>query len=120
MQGTNQALTALLIEPDFVQQGPMSVQIRGRANARAAEVDSEIRTFPAVPSVPEEQVAYFKDQRRQLRFRFISNVIGGDYQMGQCLAHVVPADGTILGGITDLRIGPESTGHDQPERSQFT
>jgi len=40
---------------------------------------------------------YFKTQRRELRFRFASNTIGGDYQMGLVLAHLQPADGTVIG-----------------------
>jgi len=38
-----------------------------------------------------------KTQRRELRFRFESNTLGGNYQMGLVLAHVQPGDGTTLG-----------------------
>jgi hypothetical protein len=54
-------------------------------------------TFPDVATTPQEQVIFLKEQRRELRFRFTSNTIGGDYQMGQILAHVQPGDGTTLG-----------------------
>ena len=93
----NKALQVLLVEPDFVQTGDMTVAVHGRANARAPEVDSDPQTFVAEPSTPEEQVVYFKTQRRQLRFRFESNTLGGDYQMGLVLAHLQPGDGTVIG-----------------------
>ena len=59
-------------------------------------------TFPDQSSItiPQEQVVFFKDIRREMRFKFRSNVIGGDYQMGLCLAHVEPADGTLLGAVS--------------------
>ena len=94
---TNKALQVLLMEPDFVQSGDMTVQVRGRANARSPEVDGDIMTLYADPPTPQDQVIYFKTQRRELRFRFESNTIGGDYQMGLTLVHVQPGDGTVIG-----------------------
>lgn len=93
----NKALQVVLLEPDFVQSGPMTVQVRGRANARAQEVNGDVMTIPETASTPQEQVVFFKTQRRELRFRFESNCIGGDYQAGLILAHVQPGDGTVLG-----------------------
>lgn len=97
MSQENRALQVLMLEPDFVQSGDMTVQVTGRANARAPEVNGEIKTIVQTPSIPQQQVIYFKDQRRELRFRFESNVIGGDYQMGICLGHLQPGDGTVIG-----------------------
>ena len=93
----NKALQVVMLEPDFVQSGDMTVQVTGRANARAPEVYSDPVTIEAAPSTPQAQVAFFKTQRRELRFRFESNTLGGDYQMGLVLAHVQPGDGTVLG-----------------------
>jgi len=93
----NNALQVLLLEPDFVQSGPMTVAVHGRANARAPEVESEPMVIPEVASIPQEQVVFFKTQRRELRFRFTSDCLGGDYQMGLILAHLQPGDGTVLG-----------------------
>jgi hypothetical protein len=86
------AIRVAIIEPDFVQSGNMSVQITGRINARAPEVSSEVRFFPAVANTPEEQVVFFKEQRRELRFKFSSNTVGGDYQMGEVIAHIESTD----------------------------
>jgi len=93
----NKALQVLMLEPDFVQSGDMTVQVMGRANARAPEVNGIIMTFVEDPQTPQEQVVFLKTQRRELRFRFESNTLGGDYQMGLVLAHVQPGDGTTLG-----------------------
>lgn len=95
--GINRATQVVCIEPDFVQSGDMTVQVLGRANARSPEVAGAVMTFPATASTPDEQVVFLKTQRRELRFRFESNAINGDYQMGMVLAHVQPGDGTLLG-----------------------
>jgi hypothetical protein len=82
-----------MMEPDFVQSGDMTVQITGRINARAPEVPGPLRTIPAVATEKYEQQVFFKEQRRELRFRFASNTVGGDYQMGQVIIHIEAADG---------------------------
>jgi hypothetical protein len=97
LSGTNKALQVLMIEPDFVQTGDMLVQTSGRANARAAQVYGPEMTFADTATTPQEQVAYMKTQARQLRFKFTSNTLGGDYQMGTVLAHVREGDGTTIG-----------------------
>ena len=93
----NKALQVLMIEPDFVQSGDMTMQVTGRANAKAPEVSTEPHTIYETPPTPQDQVVYFKTQRRELRFRFESNTLGGDYQMGLVLAHIQPGDGTVIG-----------------------
>jgi hypothetical protein len=87
------------IEPDFVQSENMTVQLTGRANAKALEVPGPERTIFADPSTPYEQVVWFKEERRELRFKFTSNTINGNYQMGQIIVHVGEADGSMLGGV---------------------
>ena len=94
---TNKALEVMMLEPDFVQSGPMTVQVMGRANARAPEVNGDVMTIVENPQTPQEQVIYFKTQRRELRFRFESNCVGGNYEMGLVLAHLQPGDGTVIG-----------------------
>jgi hypothetical protein len=93
----NKAIQVLMLEPDFVQSGDMTVAVRGRANARSPEVNGEEKTIFETPQTPQEQVIYFKEQRRELRFRFTSNTIGGNYEMGLILAHTQAGDGTVLG-----------------------
>lgn len=97
VQGRNEYLRITAIEPDFVQSGPMTVQVTGRANARAPEVYSTQFTFPERAAVPHEQVVMLKEQRRELRIRFESNSVYGDYQMGQIIGHMESGDRTVLG-----------------------
>jgi hypothetical protein len=97
VNGENEYLRITTIEPDFVQRGAMTVQVTGRANARAPEVYSTIFTFPESPSTPHEQIVMLKEQRRELRVRFESNEIYGDYQMGQIIGHMSVGDRTVLG-----------------------
>lgn len=88
----NIALRITAVEPDFVQTGPMTVQVRGYINTKAEDIISEAVPFPAVPATPAEQVVKFKEVRRHMRLRFESNDVGGDYQMGKTIAHIGPAD----------------------------
>ena len=97
VQGQNSMMRITAIEPDFIQSGEMQVQVTGRANARAPEVYSAIYRFPDVATTPVEQIVMLKEQRRELRVRFESNAVGGDYQMGQIIAHLEAGDGTMLG-----------------------
>ena len=96
-QGRNEYVRITTIEPDFVQRGPMSVQVTGRANARAPEVVGTVFHFPESASVPHEQIVMLKEQRRELRVRFESNAVYGDYQMGQIIGHIESGDRTVLG-----------------------
>jgi hypothetical protein len=98
-QGKNEYLRITRIEPDFVQNGDMTVQVTGRANARAPEVYSSNFTFvdPNNISEPYQEIVMLKEQRRELRVRFESNEVYGDYQMGQIIGHVSVGDKTVLG-----------------------
>ena len=96
-QGKNEYVRITTIEPDFLQNGPMTVQVTGRANARAPEVYSSEFIFPESAVEPHEQIVMLKEQRRELRVRFESNAVGGDYQMGQIIGHVDSGDRTVLG-----------------------
>ena len=97
VSGNNRYLRCTTIEPDFVQSGPMTVNVTGRANARAPEVKSTTFTFPEKATQTYEQVVMLKEQRRELRVKFESNALYGDYQMGQIIAHFDSGDGTDLG-----------------------
>ena len=96
VQGKSEYVRISAIEPDFIQSGDMNVQVTGRANARAQEVYSSKFTFPDVATQPYEQIVVMKEQRRELRVRFESNAINGDYQMGQIIGHVSAGDKTTL------------------------
>lgn len=94
---SNQSLSVAVLEPDFVQVGDMTVTVTGKANARAPVQESAAKTFPPDNGALDaaEQLVRFKEERRELRFRFDSNTPGGDYQMGQSLAHLLPSDSRL-------------------------
>ena len=96
-QSMNAKVRVTAVEPDFVQSGPMTLQVVGRANARAPEVYSTVFEFPDVASQPYEEIVMLKEQRRELRLTFTSNAIGGDYQMGQIIAQIDTGDHTVMG-----------------------
>lgn len=78
--GDNVWLRLERVEPDFVQEGEMSLQIVGRPYAQEADKVSDPYIFS-----PGTGKIDMKEQRRELRLRFTSNVVGGDYQMGRVL-----------------------------------
>ena len=96
VQGNDARLRITTIEPDFIQSGPMSVQVTGRANPRAPEVLSQQWIFEETATQSYEQIVMMKEMRRELRVRFESNAVGGDYQMGQIIGHIDSGDRTVL------------------------
>jgi hypothetical protein len=74
----------------------MSVQVTGRANPRAPEVLSQQWIFEETATQPYEQIVMMKEMRRELRVRFESNAVGGNYQMGQIIGHIDSGDRTVL------------------------
>ena len=96
VQGNDARLRITIIEPDFIQSGPMSVQVTGRANARAPEVLSQQWIFEETATQSYEQIVMMKEMRRELRVRFESNAVGGNYQMGQIIGHIDSGDRTVL------------------------
>lgn len=74
------ALHVERVELDLVQTGQMELTLGGSVNARAIDVKEPVMTFE-----PTDAFVLFKTERRQLYFKFQSNVVGGDYQMGDTL-----------------------------------
>jgi hypothetical protein len=68
------------VEPDFVQSGPMDLIVTGRPFAQADDKQSDPYTF-----FPDTHKIDMREQRREMRLRFISNVEGGDYQLGRII-----------------------------------
>jgi len=85
--GDNYWLRIERIEPDFIQEGDMSVVVTGRPFAQAADVESD--PFVFTPSTGKIDM---REQRRELRLRFISNTQGGNYQMGKVLLSTTAGD----------------------------
>jgi hypothetical protein len=68
------------IEPDFIQSGEMTFQVTGRAFAQYPDVTSDPYVFS-----PDTGRIDMREQRREIRLIFTSNVQGGDYQLGKVL-----------------------------------
>jgi hypothetical protein len=96
-EAMNAKVRITAVEPDFIQTGPMTLRVVGRANARAKEVSSTVFQYPEKASQPFEEIVMLKEQRRELRLTFSSNAVGGSYQMGQIIAHIETGDHTVLG-----------------------
>ena len=78
--GDNVAVNLERIEPDFIQSGPMSFQVTGRPYAQSQDVTSDPYYFD-----PDTGKIDMREQRREIRLIFTSNVQGGDYQLGKVL-----------------------------------
>lgn len=80
MTGLNNWVRVERIEPDFLQSGEMEVYVTGRPYADEQDATSQAYTFQ-----PGTGKVDMREQRRELRLIFRSDVQGGDYQMGRVL-----------------------------------
>ena len=78
--GDNKWLRLERVEPDFVQSGDMEIYVTGRSFAQS----NDVTTGPYVFS-PDTGKVDMREQRRELRLKFVSNVAGGDYQVGKVI-----------------------------------
>jgi hypothetical protein len=78
--GENKWIHLDRIEPDFIQSGTMYLQVTGRSFAQSEDQTSEPREFE-----PNTNKVDVREQRREMRLRFGSNVAGGDYQLGKVI-----------------------------------
>jgi hypothetical protein len=79
-EGVNRWLRLERIEPDLIQDGEMSVIVTGPPFAQGADKESDPYIFS-----PDIGKIDLREQRRELRLRFISDVAGGNYQLGKLL-----------------------------------
>jgi hypothetical protein len=80
MEGANRWLRLERVEPDFIQHGQMSLIVTGRPYAQIDDKASDPYYFD-----PNTGKIDMKEQRRELRLKFISNTVGGDYQLGRVI-----------------------------------
>lgn len=78
--GENRWLRLERVEPDFIQEGDMDLYVTGRPFAQTADATSAAYSFS-----PSTGKIDMREQRRELRLKFVSNVAGGDYQVGKIL-----------------------------------
>jgi hypothetical protein len=85
--GDNYWLHLERMEPDFIMSGEMTFQVTGRPFAQAEDTTSPPYAFD-----PDTRKIDLREQRREIRLIFTSNVAGGDYQLGKVLLHASVGD----------------------------
>lgn len=78
--GENRWLRLERVEPDFIQEGEMELYVTGSSFAKSDDVITGPYTFE-----PETGKIDMREQRRELRLKFVSNVAGGNYQLGKVI-----------------------------------
>jgi hypothetical protein len=88
-QGAGENLWTRLdrVEPDFQQAGTMSMVVTGKGFADDTDIESAPYNFD-----PTTLKIDLKEQRREMRLRFISNTVNGDYFMGRVVLNVETGD----------------------------
>ena len=87
MVGENVWLHLERVEPDFVQSGDMELYVVGRPFAQSEDQISDAYNF-----APETGKVDMREQRREPRLKFRSNVQGGDYQLGKVIVNADVGD----------------------------
>lgn len=85
--GENVWLRLERVEPDFIMSGEMSLYVIGRPYAQEEDYVSQAYIFDANTGKID-----MKEQRRELRLKFVSNVQGGNYQTGKVLLNADSGD----------------------------
>jgi len=75
------------IEPDFIQSGTMQVIITGKSYADDVDDPSDPYSFD-----PTTLKIDMKEQRREMRLRFISNTQNGDFFLGRVVLSIDTGD----------------------------
>ena len=75
--GMNNWIRLERVEPDFVQSGDMNLYVTGKGYASANDVETGPYTFS-----PDTLKIDLREQRREMRLRFESNVVNGNYECG--------------------------------------
>lgn len=75
--GLNNWIRLERVEPDFIQSGDMNLYVTGKGYASAEDVVTGPYTFS-----PDTLKIDLREQRREMRLRFESNVVNGNYECG--------------------------------------
>lgn len=87
IKGLNRWTRLIRIEPDFVMNGDMELRVIGREFAQGQDTISEPFTFDQ-----DTDKIDMREQRRQIRLRFESNTLNGNFEMGRVILHTEPGD----------------------------
>ena len=80
LMGNNKWIRLERVEPDFLQDGEMELYVTGRPFAQTDDQTSDPYLFD-----PNTGKIDMREQRREMRLKFRSNVAGGNYQVGKVL-----------------------------------
>jgi len=75
------------VEPDFIMKGDMTLQVLGRKFAQSPEILSKEYTFSGDTGKID-----LREQAREFRLKFESNVLGGFFEGGKTLVHTELGD----------------------------
>jgi hypothetical protein len=75
------------VEPDFIQNGEMNLVVTGKGYADDTDIASAPYSF-----TPTTLKIDMKEQRREMRLNFSSNVVNGDYFMGRVILNIETGD----------------------------
>lgn len=78
--GENRWLRLERVEPDFIMSGEMEMYVTGRPYAQSQDQTTGPYVFDSNTNKID-----LKEQRRELRLKFVSNVQNGNYQLGYLL-----------------------------------
>jgi len=85
--GDNRWLHIERVEPDFIQSGEMELYVTGRPYAQSDDSTTGPYVFD-----PDTNKIDMREQRRELRLKFLSNVSGGNYQLGKVILNANVGD----------------------------
>ena len=86
-EGPNRWLRLERVEPDFIMSGEMELYVTGRPYAQSEDDTSAPYVFDQ-----DTNKIDMREQRRELRLKFRSNVAGGDYQFGKIIVNADMGD----------------------------
>ena len=87
IKGANRWTRLARVEPDFVMEEEMSIEVIGREFAQSPDIVSQPFTFDSQTGKID-----LREQRRQIRLRFTSNTLNGNFEMGRTILHIEPGD----------------------------
>jgi hypothetical protein len=90
-------ITLGILQPDFIQTGLLTVNVIKRNNAsdtpyagNSVAINDPATVQSNVGNTSLGQVTPLKDTAKIISLQFVSNVIGGNYQMGKTMLEVAP------------------------------
>jgi hypothetical protein len=87
IEGLNRWTRLIRVEPDFVMSGDMELRVIQREFAQQNDTVSEPFTFNSHTGKID-----MRKQGRQIRLKFTSNTLNGDFEMGRVILHTEPGD----------------------------